>query len=125
MGTPSGGEPRGGNTPRSGDDHVFHHDAENLPTGDHHVGQTVGEAVVRDYWRANVTTLAWLLAIWFLASFGCGILFVDQLNAIPLGGFKLGFWFAQQGAIYVFLALILVYIWRMGRIEHRLGVDDD
>ena len=55
------------------------------------------------YWKTNLKYLLYLLSIWFLVSFGAGILFVDQLNAIKIGGFKLGFWFAQQGSIYVFV----------------------
>ena len=71
------------------------------------------------YWRTNLTYLAVLLLIWFAVSFGCGILFVDQLDRIHLGGFKLGFWFAQQGSIYVFVALIFVYVVLMNRLDRR------
>ena len=71
----------------------------------------------QDYWRAHLRLLAVLLSVWFLASFGAGILLVDWLNHIQLGGFKLGFWFAQQGGIYTFIALIFVYAWRMRRLE--------
>ncbi len=77
------------------------------------------------YWRANLRLLCQLLAVWFVVSFGCGILFVEQLNAIPLGGFKLGFFMAQQGAIYVFIALIFIYVRRMNTLDHQFGVDDD
>lgn len=63
-----------------------------------------------DYWKKNVGYLAILLAIWFLVSYGFGILFVDSLNGIRIGGFKLGFWFAQQGSIYIFVVLIFVYV---------------
>ena len=73
----------------------------------------------RAYWRANVRYLLILLAIWFTVSFGCGILFVDQLDRIRIGGFKLGFWFAQQGSIYVFVVLIFVYVWLMNRLDRR------
>ncbi len=78
------------------------------------------------YWRANVRILAVLLAIWFLVSFGCGILFVDALNEvrIPGTGFKLGFWFAQQGSIYVFVALIFFYVWRMNRLDREHDVHE-
>lgn len=69
------------------------------------------------YWRKNLTYLTILLAIWFLVSYGCGILFVDELNKITLGGFKLGFWFAQQGSIYVFVALIFVYVYLMNKLD--------
>lgn len=77
------------------------------------------------YWRANIALLLKLLAIWFLVSFGAGILFVDELNAIPFFGFKLGFWFAQQGSIFVFVALIFVYASRMQALERRFGLSDD
>ncbi len=77
------------------------------------------------YWRANLRYLAILLSIWFIVSFGFGILLVDQLNEIRIGGFKLGFWFAQQGSIYVFVVLIFVYIRLMNKLDHKYGVDDD
>ena len=76
----------------------------------------------RAYWRKNLGYLATLLAVWFVVSYGCGILFVDQLDQIRIGGFKLGFWFAQQGAIYVFVVLIFVYVWLMNRLDQRFGV---
>ncbi|MEE2690847.1 MAG: DUF4212 domain-containing protein [Pseudomonadota bacterium] len=77
------------------------------------------------YWRENVKLLGALLALWFAVSFGAGILFVDALNRITIGGFPLGFWFAQQGSIYVFVALIFVYSARMKALERRLGLSDD
>ena len=77
------------------------------------------------YWHANLRLLAVLLSIWFVVSFGFGILLVDWLDQFTVLGFKLGFWFAQQGAIYVFVVLIFVYGWQMKKIEHRFGVDDD
>ncbi len=77
------------------------------------------------YWRENVKLLCALLAVWFAVSFGAGVLFVDTLNAVTLGGFPLGFWFAQQGSIYVFVALIFVYSARMKTLERRLGLSDD
>ncbi len=77
------------------------------------------------YWRANLRLLAGCMAVWFLCSYGFGILFVDQLNAIQLGGFKLGFWFAQQGAIYVFVALIFFYAWRMNKLDRKYDVHED
>ncbi len=79
------------------------------------------------YWRANLITLAWLLSIWFVVSFGCGILFCDALNQfrLPGTGLKLGFWFAQQGSIYVFVILIFVYVWRMNRLDKRFGLRED
>ncbi|MDJ0785535.1 MAG: DUF4212 domain-containing protein [Myxococcota bacterium] len=71
------------------------------------------------YWRANLRLLAVLLAIWFAVSFGLGILLVVPLNEIRLGGFPLGFWFSQQGAILVFVVLVLVYALAMDRLERR------
>jgi len=81
-------------------------------------------ADLKKYWKTNLKYLAILLVIWFIVSFGCGILFVDELNSIRLGGFKLGFWFAQQGAIYVFVILILVYIRLMNKLDKKFGVDE-
>jgi putative solute:sodium symporter small subunit len=80
----------------------------------------------RAYWRTNLTYLAVLLSIWFSVSYGCGILFAEELNAVrlPGTGFKLGFWFAQQGSIYVFVVLIFVYVWLMNRLDRRFGVDE-
>lgn len=75
------------------------------------------------YWRQNIKYLIILLAIWFIVSFGFGILLAPQLNAIKIGGFKLGFWFAQQGSIYVFLILIFVYVWLMNRLDKEHGVE--
>jgi len=66
-----------------------------------------------------------LLCIWFIVSFGCGILFVEELNKIRMGGFKLGFWFAQQGAIYVFVLLIFFYVNKMNKIDKEFGVDEE
>jgi putative solute:sodium symporter small subunit len=76
------------------------------------------------YGKENLKYLAILLSIWFIVSFGFGILLVDQLNAIKLGGFKLGFWFAQQGSIYVFVVLIFVYIRLMNKLDKKYGVDE-
>ncbi|PHR99140.1 MAG: hypothetical protein COA80_04310 [Leeuwenhoekiella sp.] len=78
----------------------------------------------RKYWRANLKYLAVLLLIWFAVSFGCGILFKDFLNRYSLGGFKLGFWFAQQGSIYVFVMLIFVYVWLMNRLDKKYGYNE-
>ncbi len=77
------------------------------------------------YWRANVRLLLILLTIWFAVSFGAGILFVDFLNQFRIGGFKLGFWFAQQGSIYVFMALIFVYVLKMNQLDRRFGVREE
>lgn len=76
------------------------------------------------YWKKNVTLLGKLLAVWFVVSFGFGILLEDWLNQFSLFGFKLGFWFAQQGSIYVFVALIFVYARRMRQIDRDFGVED-
>ena len=83
------------------------------------------EEIARRYWRENVKLVGVLLAIWFTVSFGAGILFVDFLNTVQFGGFKLGFWFAQQGSIVVFVILIFVYAARMRVIEKRLGLSDE
>lgn len=74
-----------------------------------------------DYWRANLKWVGILLTIWFIVSYGCGILFVDELNKIRIGGFKLGFWFAQQGSIYVFVILIAVYVRIMNGLDKKYG----
>tara|TARA_Y100000389_G_C17158944_1_gene363399 strand:- start:391 stop:639 length:249 start_codon:yes stop_codon:yes gene_type:complete len=71
------------------------------------------------YWKTNLKYLVILLSIWFTVSFGFGILLVDTLNHFQMGGFKLGFWFAQQGAIYVFVFLIFVYIYLMNRLDEK------
>lgn len=76
------------------------------------------------YWRKNLQYLAVLLTIWFVVSFVFGILLVDQLDQIQLGGFGLGFWFAQQGAIYVFVMLIFVYVWLMNRLDKKFDVHE-
>lgn len=77
------------------------------------------------YWKANVRLLITLLIIWFLVSYGAGILFSGPLNAISLGGYKLGFWFAQQGSMYIFLVLIFVYALRMNQLDKKFGVHED
>lgn len=76
------------------------------------------------YWKENIRYLTILLVVWFMASFGAGILFVDELNTIKLGGFKLGFWFAQQGSIYVFVILIFVYVRLMNALDKKYGYND-
>ncbi|GMN12069.1 DUF4212 domain-containing protein [Croceitalea sp. MTPC9] len=78
----------------------------------------------KKYWRENLKYLALLLIIWFLVSYGFGILLVDELNTIRLGGFKLGFWFAQQGSIYVFVILIFVYVKLMNKLDKKYGVNE-
>ena len=69
------------------------------------------------YWKKNLSYLIVLLSIWFIVSFGFGILLADQLNLIEFFGFKLGFWFAQQGSIYTFVILIFIYIYLMNRLD--------
>lgn len=76
------------------------------------------------YWRENVKYLVILLSIWFLVSYGAGILFKDALNEVRLGGFRLGFWFAQQGAIYTFVVLIFVYVRLMNKLDKKYGYDE-
>lgn len=76
------------------------------------------------YWRKHLKYLAVLLVIWFAVSYGCGILFADALNRFRIGGFPLGFWFAQQGAIYVFVILIFVYVRLMNRLDREFDVDE-
>jgi putative solute:sodium symporter small subunit len=78
----------------------------------------------QQYWRQNLIYLASLLAIWFVVSYGAGILFVDRLDHFRLGGFKLGFWFAQQGSIYVFVVLIFIYVWLMNRLDKKFEFDE-
>jgi putative solute:sodium symporter small subunit len=82
------------------------------------------QKIADNYWRANLRLMGWLLVIWFAVSYGCGILFVDQLDEIRIGGFKLGFWFAQQGSIYVFVALIFFYVWKMNKIDREFDLDE-
>lgn len=77
----------------------------------------------RAYWKANVRLLSILLSIWFFISYVCGILLADLLDNIRFGGFKLGFWIAQQGSIYVFVILILVYIFMMDRLDRKYRRD--
>jgi putative solute:sodium symporter small subunit len=81
--------------------------------------------LAKAYWRENIKLLLSLLFIWALVSFGFGILLVDVLNQIHFFGFKLGFWFAQQGAIYTFVVLIFVYVYKMNRLDEKYGVQED
>lgn len=78
----------------------------------------------KDYWKKNLKYLTILLTIWFLVSYGAGILFKDVLDTIKIGGFKLGFWFAQQGSIYVFVILIFVYVRLMNKLDKKYGYDE-
>ena len=78
-----------------------------------------------NYWKENVRLVLKLLAIWFIASFGMGILFVDWLNQFQFFGFPFGFWMAQQGAIYVFVVLIFVYVFKMNKLDKKFGVGEE
>jgi putative solute:sodium symporter small subunit len=78
-----------------------------------------------NYWKKNIQYVTALLLIWFSVSYGAGILFKDSLDQIYLGGFPLGFWFAQQGSIYVFVVLIFVYVRLMNKLDKRFGYDTD
>ena len=79
----------------------------------------------KDYWSTVISLLTKILIVWFLISFGAGILFVDALNSIKLGGYPLGFWFAHQGAIYIFIALIFYYGKAMGDLDRKFDVHED
>lgn len=79
----------------------------------------------KGYWSATLGLLTKILAVWFLVSFGAGILFVDVLNGIKLGGYPLGFWFAHQGSMYIFIALIFYYAKKMGDIDRQFDVHED
>ena len=78
----------------------------------------------QEYWRRNLRLMAVLLAIWALVSFGAGILFVEALNNVVIGGYPLGFWFAQQGSIITFVILIAVYVWRMDKLDAEFGITE-
>lgn len=76
------------------------------------------------YWSANLKLVIGCLIVWFIVSFGFGVLLVDVLNTIPIGGYKLGFWFAQQGSIYTFVALIFFYANRMTKLDRKFNVEE-
>ena len=78
-----------------------------------------------EYWKANVRLLTGILVVWALVSYVFGIILVEPLNAIHIGGYKLGFWFAQQGSIYVFVFLIFFYVWRMNKMDRDFDVHED
>ena len=82
----------------------------------------ISEQSQKAYWRANLRLVGVCLVIWFIVAYGFGILLVEPLNEIRFFGFKLGFWFAQQGSILVFLVLIVFYAWRMNRLDRKFGV---
>ncbi|MET7030507.1 DUF4212 domain-containing protein [Sediminicola luteus] len=83
------------------------------------------QAKAKAYWKENLRYLLLLLSIWFLVSYGAGILFKDALDEIKLGGFKLGFWFAQQGSIYVFVILIFIYVRLMNKLDKKYGYNEE
>ena len=76
------------------------------------------------YWRENLTIMAVLLVVWFVVSYLLSIVFVDDLNEYTLGGFPLGFWIAEQGSLYVFVALIFIYVWLMNRLDRKYGLEE-
>ena len=78
-----------------------------------------------EYWRRNLKLVIWCLVVWFVVSFGFGILLVHPLNAIKIGGYKLGFWFAQQGSMYIFVALIFIYAKLVGNLDKEFGVEEE
>lgn len=82
------------------------------------------EKDLKKYWKTNLKYLGILLSIWFTVSFVMGIMLVDQLNSIKIAGFKLGFWFAQQGSIYFFVLIILIYIRLMNKLDKKYGVNE-
>ena len=83
------------------------------------------EEQAKEYWRRNVSLMVKLLIVWFVVSYGFGILLFDVLNGIQIGGYKLGFWFAQQGSIYVFVGLIFYYARKMGQLDREFNVEED
>lgn len=108
----------GGDTPEAGGQ-------EDAAGASRTQAQDAGSAANEAYWRANLKLAAVLLTIWFVVSFGFGILLVDVLNEVRLFGFKLGFWWAQQGSIYVFIVLIFVYAAAMARLDRKHDVHED
>ncbi len=77
------------------------------------------------YWKATLGLIRNVLIVWFIVSYGCGILFAPALNSISIGGYPLGFWFAQQGSMYVFVALIFIYAKLMGNIDKKFNVHEE
>ncbi len=76
------------------------------------------------YWKKNILYLALLLGVWFIVSYGFSIVFANSLNSVKIGGFKLGFWFAQQGSIYIYLVLIAIYVFLMNRLDKEFNVEE-
>ena len=85
----------------------------------------LNEQQAQEYWRRNLSLMIKLLVIWFVVSYGFGILLFDVLNQVQIGGYKLGFWFAQQGSIYVFVVLIFYYARKMAALDREFGVEED
>ena len=85
----------------------------------------MSEEQAQAYWRRNLSLMIKLMVVWFVVSYGFGILLVDVLNQIQIGGYKLGFWFAQQGSIYVFVGLIFYYSKKMGDLDREFDVEED
>jgi putative solute:sodium symporter small subunit len=85
----------------------------------------LNEQQAKEYWRRNLSLMIKLLVIWFVVSYGFGIILVDVLNQIQIGGYKLGFWFAQQGSIYVFVVLIFYYAKKMAALDREFGVEEE
>ncbi len=85
----------------------------------------MSERDLKGYWRKNLRYLSILLTIWFTVSYGFGILLAPVLNEIKMGGFKLGFWFAQQGSIYAFVIIIFVYVYLMNKLDREFGVSEE
>jgi putative solute:sodium symporter small subunit len=85
----------------------------------------VSDDSAQAYWKSNLRLMFFCLTIWFIVSFLFGIILVEPLNTIKLGGYKLGFWFAQQGSIYTFVVLIFFYAWRMGKLDRKFNVHED
>ena len=83
------------------------------------------EQQAKEYWRRNVSLMIKLLVVWFVVSYGCGIMLFDVLNQVQIGGYKLGFWFAQQGSIYVFVGLIFYYAKKMAALDREFNVEED
>lgn len=88
------------------------------------MNESTDKKMTQKYWQYNIKYLIILLAIWFISSYGAGIIFASQLNQIRMGGFKLGFWFAQQGSIYCFIVIIYVYVYLMNKLDKKFGVEE-
>lgn len=97
---------------------------ESLPTVEETADLEKTRFDAAGYWRANITLILSLLAVWAIVSYGCSILLVDWLNQFSVGHLPLGFWFAQQGSIYVFVVLIFVYAFTMDRLDKKYNVDE-